>query len=315
MIQDKDVNLYLKKRQEIEVSDHHNLLPTQLREERLKQLKLDNLVGPELKKVFDTQIQSFDNYQMNLRVYIPHKNKENKKTPIILFFHEGGFVVGNLDTHDYQCRCISKYSQMIVLAIDYRLAPENKFPISYKDAENALKSLEFLKTENCDLNNIIVCGESAGGNLATVLSINSLKNLLPKIKGQILFYPWVDFTLLMRSSDFNLPGATLRRDTVSYFAKHYLIDRKDEVNFKTSPLFSKDLYNQPDTFIFAAELDPLLDEGIAYYNRLKSYGNNVIYKLYKDQLHGFMTNSKHFLKGLDCLREISENVKILASDY
>ena len=71
MIKDKDVNSYLKKRQEIEATNHHDLLPTQLREERLKQLKLDNLIGPELKKVFDTQIKSFDNYQLNLRVYIP----------------------------------------------------------------------------------------------------------------------------------------------------------------------------------------------------------------------------------------------------
>ena len=222
--------------------------------------------------------------------------------------------MGNLDTHDYPCRCISKYSQMIVVAVDYRLAPENKFPIPYKDAEYALKSLEFLKIENCDLNNVIVCGDSAGGNLATVLSINSSKNLLPKIKGQILIYPWVDFTLSMRSSDFNLPGATLTGDTISYFANHYLKDKKDEVNYEASPLFSKDLYNQPNTFIFAAELDPLLDEGIAYYNRLKSYGNNVIYKLYRDQLHGFVTNSKHFPKGLDCLKEISESAKKLVSD-
>ena len=119
--------------------------------------------------------------------------------------------------------CIrDRYSQMIVVAVDYRLAPENKFPIPYKDAECALKSLEFLKSENCDFNNIIVCGDSAGGNLATVLSINSSKKLLPKIKGQILIYPWVDFTLSMRSSDFNLSGATLTGDTVGYFAKHYL---------------------------------------------------------------------------------------------
>ena len=222
--------------------------------------------------------------------------------------------MGNFDTHDYPCRCISKYSQMIVVAVDYRLAPENKFPIPYKDAECALKSLEFLKSENCDFNNIIVCGDSAGGNLATVLSINSSKKLLPKIKGQILIYPWVDFTLSMRSSDFNLSGATLTGDTVGYFAKHYLRDRKDEVNYEVSPLFSKDLKDQPNAFIFAAELDPLLDEGIAYYNRLKSYGNNVIYKLYKDQLHGFVTNSKHFPKGLDCLKEISESAKKLVSD-
>ena len=76
-----------------------------------------------------------------------------------------------------------------------------------------------------------------------------------------MIYPWVDFTLSMRSSDFNLSGATTG-DTISYFAKHYLGDRKDEVNYEASPLFSRDLYNQPNTFIFAAELDPLLDEGI-----------------------------------------------------
>ena len=314
MIHDKDVIKYLNDRKKINAPDHQSLSPVKLREERLKQLKLDNLSGPELKKVFDTQVRSFDNYQLDLRVYIPFENKKNKKIPIILFFHGGGFVMGNLDTHDYPCRCISKYSQMIVVAVDYRLAPENKFPIPYKDAEYALKSLEFLKTENCDLNNVIVCGDSAGGNLATVLSINSSKNLLPKIKGQILIYPWVDFTLSMRSSDFNLSGATLTGDTISYFADHYLGDRKDEVNYEASPLFSKDLYNQPNTFIFAAELDPLLDEGIAYYNRLKSYGNNVIYKLYRDQLHGFVTNSKHFPKGLDCLKEISESAKKLVSD-
>ena len=315
MVHDKDVIKYLNYRKKINVPDHQSLSPAMLREERLKQLKLDNLSGPKLKKVFDTQVRSFDNHQLNLRVYIPFENEKNKKTSIILFFHGGGFVMGNLDTHDYPCRCISKYSQMIVVSVDYRLAPENKFPIPYKDAEYALKSLEFLKIENCDFNNVIVCGDSAGGNLATVLSINSSKNLLPKIKGQILIYPWVDFTLSMRSSDFNLPGATLTGDTISYFANHYLKNKKDEVYYEASPLFSKDLYNQPNAFIFAAELDPLLDEGIAYYNRLKSYGNNVIYKLYKDQLHGFVTNSKHFPKGLDCLKEISESAKHLVSNY
>ena len=75
------------------------------------------------------------------------------------------------------------------------------------------------------------------------------------------------------------------------------------------------IWTSVGVFIFAAELDPLLDEGIAYYNRLKSYGNNVIYKLYKDQLHGFVTNSKHFPKGLDCLKEISESAKHLVSNY
>ena len=315
MIKDKCVNFYLKNRVKQKAADHHDLPPSELRKERLKQLSLDNLQGPELHKVCDIEIKSFDKIKIKLRIYIPYKPKPKIKIPVILFFHGGGFVMGNLDTHDYPCRCICKFSQMIVIAVDYRLAPENKFPIPVNDAKHALNSIHSLDLDYLDVNNIIVCGDSAGGNLAAVLGINSSIGLLPKIKGQILIYPWVDLTLSKRSINFDLLGATLTGKTLKYFSNHYLRTKLDETNYEASPLFSPNFENQPNTHIFAAELDPLLDEGIAYKNRLIDHGNEVEYKLYKDQLHGFVTNSKHFPKGLDCLKEISVAAKIMADVY
>ena len=95
------------------------------------------------------------------------------------------------------------------------------------------------------------------------------------------------------------------------FVKHYLNHRDDEVNWEASPLYAPKLTNQPPTYIFAAELDPLIDEGVAYKNRLENNKNLVSYKLYKGQIHGFVTNSKHFPKGLDCLKEIGNAIKKL----
>ena len=135
--------------------------------------------------------------------------------------------------------------------------------------------------------------------------------LLPKIKGQVLIYPCVDLTLSMKSMDINIEGLVFSGKTMSYFVKHYLNHRDDEVNWEASPLYVQKLTNQPPTYIFAAELDPLIDEGVAYKNRLENNKNLVSYKLYKGQIHGFVTNSKHFPKGLDCLKEIGNvNKKI-----
>ncbi len=135
--------------------------------------------------------------------------------------------------------------------------------------------------------------------------------MLPKIKGQILIYPCVDLTLSMKSMEIQLDGLVFSGKTMSYFVKHYLENRADEVNWEASPLYAPNLSNQPPAYIFAAGLDPLLDEGIAYKNRLKDNGNIVHYKLYEGQIHGFVTNSKHFPKGLECLKEIGIAAKDL----
>ena len=308
---DKETKIYLENRIRDKSLNHHELSPVQLRNERLIQLKKDNLLGPDLNKVFGL-IVGENSTKIKLRIYVPFKIKKQKEYPVILFFHGGGFVMGNLDTHDYPCRCIAKFSEQIVIAVDYRLAPENKFPASVDDAKYVLKNLQnFDLPFKINFEKIITCGDSAGGNLATVLSINSSYKLLPKIKGQILIYPCVDMTLSMRSIDINIDGLVFSGKTMKYFVKHYLNNRNDELDWEASPLYAPKLNNQPPAYIFSAGLDPLIDEGIAYKNRLENNNNFVHYKLYQGQIHGFVTNSKHFPKGLDCLKKIGDAVNNL----
>ena len=307
---DAETKIFLQNRYNLKSRPHHTFTPDKLRKERLDQLKKDNLLPPEVFNIKNIQISSRNTKSIKLRLYFPRNYKKNTKTPIIIFFHGGGFVMGNLDTHDFTCRSICIESEMVVLAVDYSLSPESKFPVALNEAKDVLQSLPLFKEEfNLDLNNIFVCGDSAGGNLATVLAINSSKNLLLPIKGQILIYPCVDLTLSMRSMDIYLDGMTLTYDTMLYFVNHYLESKMQSVNWEVSPLFTPNLKNMPETYIFAAGLDPLLDEGVAYSDRLKSFDNKVTYKLYSGQIHGFLSNSKHFPKSLDCIRAIGNAAK------
>ena len=310
---DAETKFFLKNRYDNQISLHHTLKPIQLREERLEQLKKDNLSPPKVLGIKNLAIISRYNKNINLRLYFPDKTNKKSKVPVILFFHGGGFVMGNLETHDFTCRSICIESEMVVIAVDYSLSPEFKFPCAINEAKDVLKSLSSFENEfNLDLNNIFVCGDSAGGNLATVLSVNSSKNLLVPIKGQILIYPCVDLTLSMRSMDIFLDGMSLTYETMTYFINHYLENKKQETNWEASPLFTDNLKNMPETYIFAAGLDPLLDEGMAYKRRLEFFGNKVSYKLYSGQIHGFLSNSKCFPKSLDCIKEIGRAAKLMA---
>jgi len=310
MIIDKETKIFLEQRVKNNSKLHHLLEPKELREERLRQLKDDNLTPPKISTFKNIKIRSRFNKNINVRFYFPNNYNDNIKTPIIIFFHGGGFVMGNLETHDFTCRFICNESEMIVVAVDYSLSPEYKFPYALSESKDVLQSLTDFENEfNIDFNNLFVCGDSAGGNLATVLAINSSKKNIIPIQGQILIYPCVDLTLTMKSMDINLDGMTLTYDTMNYFIGHYLKSKKDSVNWEASPLFTSDLKNMPETFIFAAGLDPLLDEGVAYKKRLEYFGNKVTYKLYPGQIHGFLSNSKHFPKSLECIKEIGGAAK------
>ena len=307
---DQETKLFLKNRINNNAQLHHLLSPQELRAERLRQLKVDNLKPPKIFKVKNVEIKNRFNKVIKLRFYFPKKLSDTNITPIILFFHGGGFVMGNLDTHDFTCRSICIESEMIVCAVDYSLSPEYKFPYALQEVKDVMSHLPHLKNDfPIDIDNVFVCGDSAGGNLAAVLAINSAqKNIIP-IQGQILIYPCVDLTLTMRSMDIFLKGMTLTYDTMEYFINHYLRNKKDSINWEASPLFTKNLKNLPETYIFAAGLDPLLDEGFAYKNRLECFGNKVTYKLYQGQIHGFLSNSKHFPQAMDCMKEIGKAAK------
>ena len=151
-----------------------------------------------------------------------------------------------------------------------------------------------------------MCGDSAGGALATVGTIMSRDKIIPTVHGQILVYPWVDMTMCRRSMDIELEGMILNKKTIEYFADHYLNSYEEQVDWRASPILTPNLVNMPPTYIFGAGLDPLVDEGEAYKRRLLSFGNEVHYRLFPGQMHAFVSNSVQLPTALVCIKEMSE---------
>jgi len=237
------------------------------------------------------------------------------KNPLIIYFHGGGFVMGDLESHDLVCRHLCKETDATIIAVDYKLAPENKFPASITDAKDAIAEIiNDADNLQIDKEKIILCGDSAGGALAAVGTIMSRDKTIPKIHGQILVYPWVDLTMCRKSMDIDIEGMILNKDTIKYFADHYLNSYEEQVDWRASPILTPDLSNLPPTYIFGAGLDPLVDEGDAYKRRLLSFGNEVHYRLFPGQMHAFLSNSVQLPTALICLKEMGEAAKNIFSE-
>ena len=240
---------------------------------------------------------------------------QNGNSPLIIYFHGGGFVMGDLESHDLVCRHLCKEAKATIIAVDYKLAPEHKFPAAIIDTEDAIKGI--IKKENefkFNKNKVILCGDSAGGTLATVGTIMSRDGIVPKIHGQILVYPWVDMTMCRRSMDIDLEGMILNKKTITYFANHYLNTPEEQVDWRASPLLTPDLSNLPPTYIYGAGLDPLVDEGDAYKRRLLSFNNEVHYRLFPGQMHAFLSNSIQLPTSLICIKEMGEAAQNIFSN-
>jgi acetyl esterase len=252
---------------------------------------------------------------IKVRKYSNILSKEpDKKNPLIIYFHGGGFVMGDLESHDLVCRHLCKETEATIIAVDYKLAPENKFPASITDTKDAIA--EIIKDADnlqIDKEKVILCGDSAGGALAAVGTIMSRDKIVPKIHGQILVYPWVDLTMCRKSMDIDIEGMILNKDTIKYFADHYLNSYEEQVDWRASPILTPDLSNLPPTYIFGAGLDPLVDEGDAYKRRLLSFGNEVHYRLFPGQMHAFLSNSVQLPTALICLKEMGEAAKNIFS--
>jgi acetyl esterase len=251
---------------------------------------------------------------IKLRKYSNYSSNVSGNNPLIIYFHGGGFVMGDLESHDLVCRHLCKETDATIIAVDYKLAPEHKFPAAITDAKDAIA--EIIKDADnlqIDKDKIILCGDSAGGALAAVGTIMSRDKILPEIHGQILVYPWVDLTMCRKSMDIDIEGMILNKDTIKYFADHYLNSYEEQVDWRASPILTPDLSNLPPTYIFGAGLDPLVDEGDAYKRRLLSFGNEVHYRLFPGQMHAFLSNSVQLPTALICLKEMGEAAKNIFS--
>ena len=223
---------------------------------------------------------------LSIRVYTPYG--EEGLMPAIVYFHGGGFVLGNLDSHGHVCRALARDAASVVFSVDYRLAPEHPFPAAIDDAYAALQwvasnALEF----NVDVEKIAVAGDSAGANLAAVSAIRARDNAGPKLCFQLLVYPPADVAHESISRAENANGYFLTREMINWFYKLYLSDGVDANHPWVSLLNADNLSNLPKTFVITAEYDPLRDEGEAFAKKLGEAGGSVDIVRFDGAIHGF----------------------------
>lgn len=221
-----------------------------------------------------------------IRIYTP---EGSGPFPVLVYFHGGGWVLGDLDSHDALCRSLANGTGCIAVAVDYRLAPEHKFPAATDDCYAATKWIaENASHFNGDPARIAIGGDSAGGNLAAVVAQMIRDQGGPPLVLQLLLCPLTDFTADNRSLRENAEGYLLTVLDLQWFAKHYL-NRAEEKNHPlASPMLAADLRGLPSALVITAEFDPLRDEGEEYGNRLKEAGVPVTISRYKGTIHGFI---------------------------
>ena len=205
---------------------------------------------------------------------------------LLVFFHGGGWVIGDLNSHDGVCRSLANKSGHAVLAVDYRLSPEHKFPAAYDDCAAALKWAHNNATSlGIDNSRMAVGGDSAGGNLAAAVA---LAEIIP-LKFQMLIYPAVDMQMDSPSINENANAPILTKAVMTWFVNHYMNNDADRKNVKASPMVASDelLKRMPPAIVITAEFDPLRDEGEAYGKRLVENGVSATITRYSGAFHGF----------------------------
>lgn len=224
---------------------------------------------------------------LRLRIYTP---LGTGAFPLLVFFHGSGFVLCSLDTHDGMCRNLCAGAACVVVSVDYRLAPEHKFPAGIEDCLYAVRWAAAHASElGTDPTRIAVAGDSAGGNMAAVAALRLRDEGGPALCAQLLLYPVTDYhTPGTPSYEENAEGYGLTRDTMKWFWKHYLSDPAQGAHPHASPLRARDLSGLPAALVITAEYDPLRDEGELYADKLRAAGVPTAMTRYDGVNHGFM---------------------------
>jgi acetyl esterase len=250
---------------------------------------LKSLFVPEQKetihKVEDRKISGPDGYKIPVRIYTP---AGTAPFPLLVFFHGGGWVLGDIESHDGTSRELANKAGCIVVSVDYRLAPEHKFPAAPEDCYAATKWVALNAASfGGDPTRIAVGGDSAGGNLAAAVAQMAADRGAPGLVHQLLIYPVTNYAFDTPSYRANGEGYLLTQDLMQWFWKQYLPTDEDGKNAYASPLQARELRRVAPAFVITAEFDPLRDEGEAYAARLKEAGVPVEAKRYDGAIHGF----------------------------
>ncbi|GAA4935098.1 acetyl esterase [Actinomycetospora succinea] len=220
------------------------------------------------------------------RIYVPHGGGSGG---VLVYFHGGGWVIGDLETVDRPCRSIANAADVVVVSVEYRLAPEHVQPAAFDDCYAATAWVADHADElGVDASRLAVGGDSAGGHLAAAVSLAARDRGGPAIAFQMLLYPVVDFDWTSPSITENAEGYLLGRATMQWFWAHYLGATDPADDPYAFPLRAPDLSGLPPAFVGTAEYDPLRDEGESYARRLEEAGNTVTAKRYDGMIHGFL---------------------------
>ncbi len=230
--------------------------------------------------------------------------------PFLAYFHGGGWVQGDLETHHGLCARLALRSGAMVVAVEYRLSPEHKFPAAVEDSLAAYAWLRAHGRElGADPSRVGVAGDSAGGNLSAVVSQHAAAAGVPVPTCQVLIYPAVDFSTDTASHREHADGYIIPRDRILWYSEQYLRAEADKQDLRASPLLAPDLAGQPPALVVTGGFDPLRDEGKAYADRLRAAGCDVIYREYPGQIHAFVSLTRVIPQGLACTYEVADYLR------
>ncbi len=239
---------------------------------------------PALGRVEDLSIPARDGHRLPARLYAPSA----ERLPVLLYFHGGGFTIGSVATHDVLCRQLSRLSGCAVVSVDYRLAPEYKFPVAAHDAWDSLEWLAARATSlGLDETRLAVGGDSAGGTLATMCAIMARDAGLP-LALQLLFYPGCAARQDTPSHQLFASGFVLEEADITWFFNHYVRSPADREDWRFAPLNAADVDGVASAWLGLAECDPLVDEGVMYADKLRAAGVAVDLEIYRGVTHEFI---------------------------
>lgn len=308
---DADVQRFLAQEADLQLPPLHTLSPTAARQQE-QRLRPPNLRPQPLDAVVNRTVPG-PGGELPLRLYCPVDPATTRQTfPVLVFFHGGGWVLGDLESMDAVCRLLARQAQCIIASVAYRLAPEHPFPAAVEDAFAATQWV----ANQCasfagDSTRLAVGGDSAGGNLAAAVTLMARDRNGPNIAWQLLLYPalqWNAKTLSYR--EFGSGACGLSQAEMDWFWGHYLTAPESQGRQPlASPLLAKDLSNLPPAHIITAEYDVLRDEGEAYAARLEVAGVPVLLQRYSGQIHGFIGMPTKLKAAKRAIAAIAEQLK------
>jgi acetyl esterase len=287
----------------------HTLAPAQARAYYLERRTFTQPAAPEVASVRTLEARGPAG-PIPLRSYRPAGSTADAVLPVLVYYHGGGWVIGDLETHDVLCRQLANLSGCAVVSVGYRLAPEHRFPAAVDDALAAARWVRAnAGTLKVDADRMAVGGDSAGGNLAAVVALAARDAGDLPLAYQLLIYPATDQRRGWPSHTINGEGYLLTRDSINFYHDLYLGDAAHDLDWRASPLLHGDHSRLPPAFVLTAGYDPLRDEGLQYAHALSTAGTRATLVNFERQVHGFILMGRVLDEANDAVQLCAAHLK------